>query len=195
MTRQRTAWLLASTFALACAHCSPAATTRPPGIEGQLLYEGKAYALDRTLDIEAIHCREPDQTSIDVQIRIPAADSPYKGIPLKLLGISGDPTKLKLGEKFVPQTLVDRYNPDPRRDGQARVLGWLSAAGQIGQAGLPERAWVRFDELSRMGPVDVSFDLDFGALGRAAGRVVVARTREETCVIPAPPPPPPPPPR
>jgi hypothetical protein len=194
MTRERITWLSVSAVALACAHCSPTTNLPPPGIKGQLLYEGKAYALDRPLDIVAIRCREPDQTSIDVQIRIPASDSPYKDIPLKILGIGGDPTKLALGERFVPQTFADRYNPDLKREGQARALGWLSAAGQIGQAGLPEKAWVRFDRLSRMGPVDVSFDLDFGALGRAQGRVVVAETREETCVIPAPPPPPPPPP-
>jgi hypothetical protein len=177
--------------------CSPVVRDRAPvapvGLRGQLLYEGKAYAVDAPIEVVATRCRESDQTSITVLIQVPASASPYKDIPLKLLDIHGDPTKAKIGVKYTTQTWADRNNPDTERDGRARVLAWVSRKGETGQSTYPLRSWVRFDRLEAQGPIDLTLEVDFGDLGRAEGRIVVKETTVETCVIPSPPPPPPPP--
>ena len=162
----------------------------PVGVKGSLTYQGTAYALERPLLIEANHCHEADIGAASVSISLPAADSPYKTLPLKLVEISGDASKLKLGDKLEPQTADRSFQPG--QDDRARVLAWISDAGRGGEATLPKQAWVRFDALSKTGPIDVSFDLDFGDLGHAAGRIVLPSSAETVCKSPAPPPPPPP---
>lgn len=168
----------------------------PPGaaassVRGTLAREASVLTLDgKRLHFAAKRCREPQENAIGVEVSLYPEDSPLHVDDI-LLRISADPAKVRAGEKIEPH-----LRASPGFAAHARVIahGFVSLDGRIAQAQWPESGWIRFDAISRNGPVDVSFALAFDAKSRIEGRVRLAETEEVVCVIPAPPPPPPPPP-
>lgn len=159
-------------------------------IRGQLLREGKPLDFAKApLFAAGTRCHEDSERTLSLTLRLPAAATPYK-IEETIVAFSGTPGVAALGKQLTPQTADRTF--DPERDGWGRVLAWIGPKNRASQATLPDKGWVRFTALEKNGPIALEFDLDFGALGKIAGRARVETTDETVCVIPAPPPPPPP---
>lgn len=164
----------------------------PVGVLGTLTREGKRLELaSAPIVMKGTRCREASETGLSLGLWLPAAASQFN-VDDQVLALSLDPaTGISLGEELVLQLEGQSFDPALHR--KARVLAWISEDGRAASAHLPVKASLKAHALSPAGPIDVSFDLDFGALGAVRGRARVETLEETTCIIPAPPPPPPPP--
>jgi len=159
----------------------------PVGVLGTLTREGKLLELvSAPIVMKGTRCREASETGLSLGLWLPAAASQFN-VDDQVVALSLDPAAgISLDEELVVQ--LDGQSFDPALHGKARVLAWISEAGRGASAHLPVKASLKAHALSPAGPVDVSFDLDFGALGAVRGRARVETLEETTCIIPAPPP-------
>jgi hypothetical protein len=151
-------------------------------VHGRLVRQGKALDVAKApLVAVGRRCHEPSEKTVEIDLRLPAALTAHH-LDETVVAISGTPGLVTLGEAREPQTAGRSY--DPARDGWGRVLAWVSPTDRGEQATLPDRGWVKFNALARNGPIEVDLDLDFGNLGRIAGRVRVEDTEERVCRVP-----------
>ncbi|HTM19406.1 MAG TPA: hypothetical protein VL172_02825 [Kofleriaceae bacterium] len=156
-----------------------AAPGMPEGVRGVIYDDGKPRDLGAMkLDIHATSCREPDLAGVDIHVDAVRDTDPQLSI--------GGKAGLEVGVTYHPRTAAD-----PGADSPVQIAAYASDDPNRGsEFTLPVTAWVRFDKLAPGGPVEVSFEADFGKRGKAQGHIVVPTTEPTTCRIPAPPSPP-----
>jgi len=137
-------------------------------VSGALTHRGQTYSLGDQVEVRATRCQGSPTVTVSVGVRA-----------IELLRITGDTTLVEPGVALAVQTAGDGF--DFERDKRAHAVATLPAET------LPARAELRFDQLTREGAVDVRFDLDFGALGHAEGRVAVPASQQLVCVTTKPP--------
>lgn len=161
----------------------------PVGVLGTLTREGKVLDLATApIIMKGKRCREASETGLSLGLWLPAAASQFN-VDDQVVALSLDPAAgISLDEELVMQLEGQSFDPALHR--KARVLAWISEDGRAASAHLPVKASLKAHALAPAGPIDLTFELDFGALGAVRGRARASTLEETTCVIPAPPPPP-----
>ncbi len=108
------------------------------------------------LHLRATRCREPGASTIQVWVEATPRVDP-------VLTIAIDPARAETGATL----------PIADRQGAAGVAAWLSPTGRAATHTPPTVAWVRLDAIAPEGGPSLSFEADFGPLGRAAGELRV----------------------
>lgn len=149
---------------------------RPLELTGTLVVEGRSIDLAaEALRVVGTHCTDGD--GVDVRV--------MRGEHGRTLWIRAKAGDVPLGE---PLTARTTGSSTPTK---VDVFADVSAANRGASATLPESATVRFDAFAQGGPIDLTVDASFGAMGQAKGRIRLETTNGEVCTRPPPPPPPP----
>lgn len=135
-----------------------------------------------TVVVKGTHCHEPQEPFVTITF-YRAPDKPDGGLTDPVLSIGADLTRVRLAIPLLPETALDRET-GAHENPPARIMAWASPVMRGASATLPQMATVTYHALSRTGPVDVSFDADFGGMGHVKGRVALDHTDEIVCVSP-----------